>query len=236
MSFNFYGLPGFISYSILLGISLVLIRQKQETRLRYWMGGWLLILLHSSIFMLLPSRFPFDLLARGTLALAGQVFILAAYYQGPATISRSRLISRVSLSSALNIVFAVASTAYAERGIAGQDAGPFYLLIALGAASTLWLAAGDSAESRWHRQINGIDGAGVCASGVVPSCLWPHHGQSVADVLDLSGSGVFLSAANLEAGHGRRVHCVELHHVGVGLPGIFAVDDLFARDLESHRI
>jgi peptidoglycan/LPS O-acetylase OafA/YrhL len=103
VNFNFYGLPEFVSYGILLGISLVLIRQKQESRLRYWLAGWLLILLHAGIFMLLPQTFPFDVLARGTLALAGQVFVLAAYYQGHETIDSSRLIFRVGLSGALNL-------------------------------------------------------------------------------------------------------------------------------------
>ena len=154
MNFNFYGLPEFISYGILLGISLVLIRQKQESRLRYWLAGWLLILLHAGIFMLLPQTFPFDVLARGTLALAGQVFVLAAYYQGHATIDSSRLIFRVGLSGALNLTFAVASAAYAELRPADQQVWPFYLLTALGAASTLWLATADSAGAPWHPRVS----------------------------------------------------------------------------------
>ena len=154
MNFNFYGLPEFVSYGILLGISLVLIRQKQESRLRYWLAGWLLILLHAGIFMLLPQTFPFDVLARGTLALAGQVFVLAAYYQGHATIDSSRLIFRVGLSGALNLTFAVASAAYAELRPADQQVWPFYLLTALGAASTLWLATADSAGAPWHPRVS----------------------------------------------------------------------------------
>jgi diguanylate cyclase (GGDEF)-like protein len=154
MNFNFYGLPEFVSYSILLGISLVLIRQKREIRLRYWLAGWLLILLHAGIFMLLPQSFPFDVLARGTLALAGQVFVLAAYYQGTTTIDSSRLILRVGLSGALNLTFAVASAAYAELQPAGQQVGPFYLLTALGAVSTVWLAAADNAEASWHPRVS----------------------------------------------------------------------------------
>jgi len=150
MNFNFYGLPEFASYSILLGISFVLIRQKREARLQYWLAGWLLILLHASLFMLLPQDFPFDVLARGTLALAGQVFILAAYYQGPTSLNRSRLTWRVSMSGGLNLIFAVASTAYAETPPTDQQIALFYLLIALCAASTLWLAAVDSAGSRQH--------------------------------------------------------------------------------------
>jgi diguanylate cyclase (GGDEF)-like protein len=154
MHFNFYGLPEFISYSILLGISLALIRQKREIRLRYWLAGWLLVLLHAGIFMLLPQSFPFDVLARGTLALAGLVFVLAAYYQGQVMSDSSRLISRVGLSGALNLTFAVASAAYAEQQPAGQQMGPFYLLTALGAASTVWLAAADSAGASWHPRVS----------------------------------------------------------------------------------
>lgn len=155
MNFNFYGLPEFVSYSILLGISLVLIRQKREMRLKYWLAGWLLILLHAGIFMLLPQHFPFDVLARGTLALAGQIFVLAAYYQGQQIIASSRLISRVGLSGALNLTFAVASAAYAEFQPASQPTtGPFYLLTALGAASTVWLAAADSVGARWHPRVS----------------------------------------------------------------------------------
>jgi diguanylate cyclase (GGDEF)-like protein len=154
VNFNFYGLPEFVSYGILLGISLVLIKQKRETRLRYWLAGWLLILLHAGIFMLLPQTFPFDVVARGTLALAGQVFVLAAYYQGHATIDSSRLILRVGLSGALNLAFAVASSAYAELQPAAQHLGPFYLLTALGAASTLWLATADNAGAPWHPRVS----------------------------------------------------------------------------------
>jgi len=154
MNFNFYGLPEFVSYSILLGISFVLIRQKRETRLQYWLAGWLLILLHACLFMLLPQNFPFDLLARGTLTLAGQVFILAAYYQGPAMINRFQLTWRVGLSGTLNLIFAVASTAYAELRPADYRIGPFYVLTALCAASTLWLAAADNGEPRWHPRLS----------------------------------------------------------------------------------
>ncbi|MEJ0002875.1 MAG: GGDEF domain-containing protein [Pararobbsia sp.] len=154
MNFNFYGLPEFVSYSILLAISLALIRQKHEARLRYWLVGWLLILLHAGIFMLLPQTFPFDVLGRGTLALAGQVFVLAAYYQTPATIAPSRLMVRVGLSGALNLSFAVASAAYTELQPAGQQLGPFYLLTAAGAITTAWLAAADNAPANRRLRIS----------------------------------------------------------------------------------
>ncbi len=78
---NFYGLPEFISYGILVGIACALIRQKRDARLRYWLAGWVLVLLHAAIFMLSPAQFPFDVVARGTLILAGEAFILAAYCQ-----------------------------------------------------------------------------------------------------------------------------------------------------------
>jgi diguanylate cyclase (GGDEF)-like protein len=154
VNFNFYGLPEFVSYSILLGISLVLIRQKREIRLRYWLAGWLLVLLHAGIFMLLPQNYPFDVLGRGTLALAGQVFVLAAYYQGAATMRSSRLMLRMGLSGTLNITFAVASAAYAELQPVVQRGGPFYLLTALGAVCTIWLASADRTGAPWHSRVS----------------------------------------------------------------------------------
>lgn len=150
MSVNFYGLPEFVSYSILLGISLVLIRQKQEVRLRYWRLGWLLVLAHAAIFMLLPQDFPFDVAGRGTLALAGQMFILAAYHRGAAAAEayRSTFIERVWLSGALNFAFAVGSITYVELWPDGQQFEPLYLLIAASTLATLWMMAADHAGSR----------------------------------------------------------------------------------------
>jgi diguanylate cyclase len=150
---NFYGLPEFIAYSMLLGISFVLMRQKREERLRYWLIGWVLILLHASIFMLFVQKFPFDVLARGTLTLAGQSFILAAFYQQPTTTGRSQLLFRMGLSGTLNLVFAVGSAVYADLGVADQHLGPFYLLIGVGAASTLWLAGVEKSKSEWHLRV-----------------------------------------------------------------------------------
>jgi diguanylate cyclase (GGDEF)-like protein len=146
---NFYGLPEFISYSIIVGIACALIKQKKDTRLQYWLVGWVLILLHAGIFKLLPQRFPFDIVARGTLTVAGQIFILAAYYQAERTMSRPHLTWRVGLFGLLNLIFAVGSTGYAERHAADQHLGIFYVLVGLGAAATLWLAEADRAERRW---------------------------------------------------------------------------------------
>jgi diguanylate cyclase (GGDEF)-like protein len=144
---NFYGLPEFIAYSMLLGMSYNLIRQKKDERLRYWLTGWILIFLHSAIFMLFPQSFPFDVLARGTLAVAGQAFILAAFHQRPKTIDRSQLMARVGVSGALNLIFAVASAAYGDLRPNDPHVGPFYLLIAVGAAGAIWLAAVDRSKS-----------------------------------------------------------------------------------------
>jgi hypothetical protein len=57
---NFYALPEFVSYCILVGIACELIRQKPDTRLRYWLTGWVLILFHSSIYMLMPDYLPLE--------------------------------------------------------------------------------------------------------------------------------------------------------------------------------
>ncbi|WP_204378129.1 hypothetical protein [Chromobacterium sphagni] len=218
MNFNFYGLPEFVSYSILLGIALALIRQKREIRLRYWLAGWLLILLHAGIFMLLPQSFPFDVLARGNLVLAGQLFILAAYYQGPATIHSSRLISRVGVAGALNLTFAVASAAYAELHPGSQQMAPFYLLTALGAAGTIWLAAADSVEAPWHSRLSiALAGAAYALQA------WALHAYGLP-------SGVFLPAPDAEADHGRRVH-----PLGPGFPGLLAADPACSGDFRPHR-
>jgi diguanylate cyclase (GGDEF)-like protein len=147
---NFYGLPEFIAYSMLLGISYNLIRQKQEERLQYWLIGWNLILVHSAIFMLAPPNYPFDVLARATLILAGQSFILAAFHQEPTTTVRSELMMRMGLSSAINLFFAVMSAAYSDLYPADQHPGGFYVLIAAGATSTIWLAAVYRPRSEWH--------------------------------------------------------------------------------------
>jgi hypothetical protein len=138
---NLYGLPEFVAYSMLLCISCVLIRQKKEERLGYWLIGWALIFIHSAIFMLFPQAFPFDVLARATLTLAGQAFILAAFYREPTTTSRSQLLWRMGLAGGLNLIFAVASAVHADLPTVVPQVGPFYLLIAAGAASTIWLAA-----------------------------------------------------------------------------------------------
>ena len=98
---NFYGLPEFVTYAILVGIACVLIRQKQDAQLRFWLVGWVLILVHAGIFMLLPEQFPFDVLARGTLTVAGQIFILAAY--GGTAGSLLRLKWQIGLFGLLNL-------------------------------------------------------------------------------------------------------------------------------------
>ncbi len=153
MMMNFYGIPEFVSYSILLGISFVLIRQKSEIRLKYWLFGWLLILLHSAIFMLLEQSFPYDVLGRATLAMAGQAFIIAAYHQRPMPVGVPRLLRQIGLPGIPNVIFAAASTAYADLHPADQAYGPFYLLIALGCACTTCLAATEPAASPWQARL-----------------------------------------------------------------------------------
>jgi diguanylate cyclase (GGDEF)-like protein len=135
---NLYGLPEFVAYAMLVGMACVLIRERRDARLRYWLVGWVIILVHAGIFMLLPSTFPFDVLARGLLTLAGQTFMLAAA-GGPAARGRTPAWGRIGLWASVNMVFALASTAYGEAGPAYGPA-PFYGLILAGAASGLWLA------------------------------------------------------------------------------------------------
>ncbi|MEJ0012113.1 MAG: GGDEF domain-containing protein [Bauldia sp.] len=142
---NFYGLPEFISYAILVGIACVLIRQKRDAQLRFWLAGWILILVHAGIFMLLPAEYPFDVVARGTLTVAGQIFILAAYGEGVGG-RLSQLPWRVGLFGLLNLIFAVASTAYGDVSPGDQQPTALYALIGLCAASGVWLVSGVARE------------------------------------------------------------------------------------------
>jgi diguanylate cyclase (GGDEF)-like protein len=147
---NFYGLPGFIAYSMLLGISYVLIQQEKEERLRYWTVGWGLIFLHAALFMLFPPTFPFDAIARGTLAASAQAFMLAAYFRTSPVVRRAQLFPRVGLTFALNLTFAVASAIYLDLQLGGEVRWPFYLLIGASAVSALWVAAIDRASADWR--------------------------------------------------------------------------------------
>jgi diguanylate cyclase (GGDEF)-like protein len=151
---NFYGLPEFVAYSILLCIAYVLIGQNREDRLKYWLVGWGVIFLHSAIFMLFPQRFPFDVLARGTLVVAGSAFILAAFSTQSKPFPRSQLLAPMGLSAALNLAFMVASAAYADLSPNDQRLGPFYLLTGLSAASAFWLAAVGRSEPRWRFNVS----------------------------------------------------------------------------------
>jgi diguanylate cyclase (GGDEF)-like protein len=149
---NLYGLPEFLAYSMLLGIAYVLIRQGNEERLRYWLIGWVLIFLHAAMFMLFSESTPLDIIARSTLTLAGQAFILAAFHQEPTAVKSTQLNVRMLVSGTLNLIFAVTSRFVADIGASDQHLGVFYLLIAVGAASTIWLAevARPESEARFR--------------------------------------------------------------------------------------
>ena len=55
---NYYNLPEFISYAILVGIALALIREhKKQVYLRYWLAGWIIILMHAGVYMLIIPDF-----------------------------------------------------------------------------------------------------------------------------------------------------------------------------------
>jgi diguanylate cyclase (GGDEF)-like protein len=147
---NLYGLPGFMAYSMLLCIAYTLIKQRKDESLKYWLAGWALIFLHASIFMLFSQHFPFDVIARGTLIVAGQAFILAAFYQEPTAINRSKLIALVAVSGALNLIFMVGSVLRADLQAADRGLTPFYVLIGAGAISAVWLAAVERSKPDWR--------------------------------------------------------------------------------------
>ena len=140
---NLYGLPEFGAYALLVALACVLIYQRPSYALSYWLSGWVLIVVHAGIFMLMPARPPYDLLGRGTLALAGQAFILAAFYQSGRASRGSRTLVLVAVSGGLNIAFQVLATAAADGPSGhGQSVG-LYVLLVLGALVTLWLISED---------------------------------------------------------------------------------------------
>jgi len=175
---NFYGLPEFISYSILVGIAVVLIRQVQAAHLKYWLAGWIIILLHAGIYMLLIPGFVENVLGRGLLALAGLAFMMAAYYQQSGT-DTSRFIGQLARVGLPNVTFAVASTAYIERHPDGRAFGEFTLLIALGALCAIWQAL-DKTETKRQSSIlialaclvYGVEVGFLYAYGVLLASQW----------------------------------------------------------------
>ncbi|HEY1722216.1 MAG TPA: ATP-binding protein [Magnetospirillaceae bacterium] len=134
---NFYGLPEFMSYGILVGIAVVLIRQQLGGHLKYWLTGWVVILAHAGIFMLVIPGFIQDVAGRGLLALAGLAFMGAAHYQR-SVIETPKLVGQLLRVGLPNLVFAITSTAYVERNPDGHAFGLFAALIAVGAACAIW--------------------------------------------------------------------------------------------------
>jgi diguanylate cyclase (GGDEF)-like protein len=231
---NYYGLPEFIAYSMLLGISYNLIRQKREERLQYWLIGWELILVHSAIFMLFPPAYPFDVVARGTLILAGQSFILAAFYQEPTTTVRADLMARMGLSSALNLVFVVASAAYADLYPADPHPAVFYLLIAAGAASAIWLAAVYRPRSEWHFSLSV-----VLAVMVYAMQAWLLHAYGVAMASQWLMCWTYLAVAYFFIGRGTKltmgVVFTALSFVLWGLVfPVYSLLMIYAPDVSAH--
>jgi diguanylate cyclase (GGDEF)-like protein len=231
---NFYGLPEFIAYSMLLGISYNLIRQKQEERLKYWLIGWDLILVHSAIFMLLPPTYPFDVLARGTLIVAGQSFILAAFYQEPTTTDRADLMARMGLTSAINLIFTVASAAYADLYPNDLHPAGFYVLIAAGAASAIWLAAVYRPRSEWHFSLS------VALAVVVYAVqAWLLHAYSVAMASQWLMCWTYLAVAYFFLGRGAKltmgVIFTALSFVLWGLVfPVYSLLMIYAPDVSAH--
>jgi diguanylate cyclase (GGDEF)-like protein len=128
---NFYGLPEFFSYAILVGIAVVLIRQDRSTHLRYWLSGWIIVLLHAAIYMLVIPGYIQNIVGRGLLAAAGFAFMLAAYYQ-QAPVDTPGFFRQLSLIGLPNMLFAVLSTEYIERHPDNHDFGLFAFIALAG--------------------------------------------------------------------------------------------------------
>jgi diguanylate cyclase (GGDEF)-like protein len=144
---NLYNLPEFGAYSLLVAIACALIYQRPSYSLGYWLTGWVLIVIHAGIFMLMPAQPPYDLIGRGTLALAGQAFILAAFYQSSCASRSPRILVPVAVSGSLNVAFQVVATAAAGHRTGHGVIGWLYVLLALGASATVWLISADRSAS-----------------------------------------------------------------------------------------
>ncbi|MEZ0054462.1 diguanylate cyclase (GGDEF)-like protein [Mycobacterium sp. MAA66] len=140
---NLYGLPEFGAYTLLVAIACVLIYQRPSYSLGYWLAGWVLIVIHAGIFMLMPAQLPYDLVGRGTLALAGQAFLLAAFYQSSRASRSRRILIPVAISGSLNVAFQVVATAAAHHPTVHWSSGWLYALLALGVGATVWLVNAD---------------------------------------------------------------------------------------------
>jgi len=154
LTFNFYGLPEFFSYCILLGISFALIGKKQEISLKFWRTGWVIILIHSAFFLLFSGSTIYDILTSASLILASQFFILAAYYQGNKTIPFSQIKWPVIIFGIANTIFSSLVTIVALTP--SKDFQQLtYLFALITFFSTLWLAAFDkSADEQWYRPLS----------------------------------------------------------------------------------
>lgn len=134
---NYYNFPEFIAYAILVGIALVLIREQKEPHLKCWLAGWIIILLHAGIYMLIMPTFLANLIGRGLLASAGMAFVAAAS-TWKERLSLEELFRQFFLVAAPNISFAVISTAYPT---ASYGSSPLFMLLVLtivGFACTIW--------------------------------------------------------------------------------------------------
>jgi diguanylate cyclase (GGDEF)-like protein len=134
---NYYNLPEFISYAILVGIALALIREhKKQVYLRYWLAGWIIILMHAGVYMLIIPDFIANLIGRGLLASAGLAFMAAANWKSE--ISTASSFPKHLWVSLPNVAFAVLSADYPK---AGYGTGPFAWLLGLTVVSlgcALW--------------------------------------------------------------------------------------------------
>lgn len=167
---NFYGLPEFVAYTILVGIAVGLIRQDHSIHLRYWLVGWIIVLLHAALFMLVIPGYVADVVGRGLLAAAGLAFMLAAYYQQIPVNTRS-LLWQVGLVGLPNLTFALVSTAYVDINPDGQDFNPFALMILLAWVCAIWQSL-DKVETKSQSRI--LVALSCFVYGVQAWCLYTY--------------------------------------------------------------
>lgn len=141
MDIKFQALPALVALAILVAVFAAISRQHTKERVRLWLIGWALVLLHSVVQFVHPSgprwtNFNFALRMTG-LELASVAFVVSVASR--ATTAKRQLM--------LAAVMGLPSLAYTYGKIFGVESHAFYyVLVLLGLCSLLFLI------TRWYRK------------------------------------------------------------------------------------
>ncbi len=154
MDVKFQALPALIALAILVAVFAAISRQHTQERVRLWLIGWALVLLHSVVQFVHPSgphwkNFNFALGMTG-LELASVAFVVSVAPR--ATTAKRQFV--------LAAVLGVPALAYTYGMVFGVESRAFYYaLISLGLCSLLLLIA------RWYRKVT------VYVVSVLAACI-----------------------------------------------------------------